>query len=107
MSKNIRKNEIKNGLNKIKYLQEEVKQKGLIYKTNKYKFDFLQCDIITSFAVSIFAGKSSTDKGEEDQSNLIENIKELIKNPHQEQRKVKVKIKILMKVHILSIKDEN
>ena len=62
---------------------------GLIYKTNKYKFDFQQYEIIRSFPENIYAGKIYTDEVEEDQSNLIKNIKELIKNSHQEQKQVK------------------
>ena len=46
----------------------------MIYRTNKYKYDFQQRETIRYFGESIYAGKTTTDEAEEDQSNLLKNI---------------------------------
>ena len=70
-SKEIRNNGVKNELDKIKQLEEEIKQKNLIYRTNKYKKDFQQHETLRSFGESSYAGKITVDEAEEDQSNLL------------------------------------
>ena len=72
--KGIRNNKIKNKWDKITEWEEKIKRKGLICKTNEYKYDFQQYETIRSFGESIYAGKSSTDEAEQYQSNLLENI---------------------------------
>ena len=48
--------------------------KDLIYKENKYKYDFQQYDTIRSFSESIYTGKINIDEAEMDQRNLLENL---------------------------------
>ena len=43
---------------------KKIKWKDLIYKTNKYKYDFRQYETIRSFGESIYAGKITTDEAE-------------------------------------------
>ena len=74
--------------------------KRLIYKTNKYKKYkqiniFNNMKLIKSFDGSIYVGKITTDEAEEDQSNLLKIQQNLLKNPYQEQKKVKIKKKYL------------
>ena len=69
--KGIRNNGVKNELDKIEQLEEEIKQKNLIYRTNKYKKDFQQHETLRSFGESSYAGKITVDEAEEDQSNLL------------------------------------
>ena len=55
---------------------EKNKRRDLIYKTNKYKYDFQQYETIRSFSDSIFAGKINIDEAEMNQSNLLKNMVE-------------------------------
>ena len=50
--KEMRTNEIKNEINEIKKWEEKIKRKDLIYKANKYKYDFQKCETIRSFGVN-------------------------------------------------------
>ena len=54
----------------------KIKQKELIYRTNKCKYDFQQYETIRSFGKNIYDGKITKDEAEEDQSNLLKNIVE-------------------------------
>ena len=60
----IKNNEIKNGLDEIKEWEEKIKWKDLIYRTNKYKYDFQQYETIKYFGESISAGKISIEEAE-------------------------------------------
>ena len=55
-------------------MEEKIKRKDLIYKTNQYEYDFQQCKTIRSFSESIYFAKITTDKAEEDQRNLLKDI---------------------------------
>ena len=70
----MRTNEIKNEINEIKKWEEKIKRKDLIYKANKYKYDFQKYEAIRSFGVSIYIGKINIDEAEMDQSNLLKNF---------------------------------
>ena len=71
---NIRCNKITNKLDEIKELEEKIKRKDLMYKTNQYEYDFQQYETIRSFSESIYFAKITTDKAEEDQRNLLKDI---------------------------------
>ena len=70
-----------------------------------YKIYF-QYTTIRSFAERIYAGKVTIDEAEEDQSHLLKIQQNLMKNPDQEQKKLRIK-KILMKVYMFFMKDKN
>ena len=53
--------------NGIKGWKEKIKPKDLIYRTNKYKYDFQQYETIRSFDESIYTSKISIDEAEMDQ----------------------------------------
>ena len=54
----MRTNEIKNEVDEIKIWEEKIKRKDLIYKANKYKYDFQQYETIISFGESIHTAKN-------------------------------------------------
>ena len=49
------KSEIRNG-------EEKVNEKNLIYRANKYKYDFQQYETIRSFGEKIYTGKTNIDE---------------------------------------------
>ena len=77
LSKEMITNEIKNEIDKTKTQEEKVKRENLIYKANKYKYDFQQHETVRYFGESIYTGKVNTDKAEIDLSNLFRNLVEL------------------------------
>ena len=74
--KKIINNEFENELVEIKKQEKKIKGNNLIYRANKYKYDFQQYETIRSFGESIHAGEITIDEAEEDQSNLLKNIVE-------------------------------
>ena len=74
--KKVKNSEIKNEIDEIKKWEKETKQKDLIFKTNKYRYDFQQYETIRSFGESIYTGKINIDEAEVDQSNLLRNLVE-------------------------------
>ena len=85
----MRNNEVKNETDEIKIQEEKIKRKDLKYKKNKYMYDFQHCKTIRCFRESIFTGKINIDEAEMDQSNLIENMVNLIINLGQNEKKKK------------------
>ena len=77
----MRADEIKNEINDIKKWENKIKRKDLKYKTNRYKFDFQQFEILRSFGDSIYNGKVRIDEAEMEKTNLIENIVNVSKKP--------------------------
>ena len=77
----MRADEIKNEINDIKKWENKIKWKDLKYKTNRYKFDFQQFEILRSFGDSIYNGKVRIDEAEMEKTNLIENIVNVSKKP--------------------------
>ena len=67
--KKIRNNKIKNEIDEIKKCEKRNKRKDLVYKGNKYKYDFQQYEAIRSFNESICTGKIDIDEAEMDQNN--------------------------------------
>ena len=64
-------NETNNGIDDIKKWEENIKRKYLIYRANKYKYDFQQNEAVKSFDESIYTWKITIDEAEMDQSNLL------------------------------------
>ena len=73
-SKGVRTNEIKNEIHEIKKWEEKVWRKDLIYKANKYKYDFQQYETIRSFGDTIYNGKTNKGKAEIDRSSLLDGL---------------------------------
>ena len=70
----------------------------MIYKANKYKYDFQQYETISSFGESIYGGKIDIDEAEMDQSNLLENVVKFNKKSSSRNKEDKEKKEILLKV---------
>ena len=68
--------ETKSEIDESKKWENKNKRRDLIYKTNKYKYNFQQYETIRSFSDSIFAGKINIDEAEMNQSNLLKNMVE-------------------------------
>ena len=85
----------------------KIKQKDLIYRENKYKYDYKQYGTTSSFVESTYTGKIGTDEAEEDQSNLLKNIVEFNEKSKPRTEEGRDKKVILMKAHILFMNDKN
>ena len=64
----MRTNKIKNEIYEFKKWEEKIKPKDLLYKGNKYKYDFQLYETITSFGENNYNGKINIDEPEIDQS---------------------------------------
>ena len=82
-NKKIRNNAIKNETHKIKKWKEKTKQEDIKYETKNYINGFQQVKTTRSFGDSIYNGKIKT---------------ELTINLDRNQKKVRIKIQILIKV---------
>ena len=92
--------ETKSEIDESKKWENKNKRRDLIYKTNKYKYDFQQYETIRSFSDSIFAGKINIDEAGMNQSNLLKNMVEFneqSKLRKKEDKEKKKKIEILLK----------
>ena len=87
----MRNTEIKNEIDEIKKREEKIKRKDLIYKTNKYEYDFQQYETIKSFDENIYTGKINIDEAEMDQSNLLENMVEFNEISRPKKKKIRKK----------------
>ena len=74
--KDMRTNEVKNYIYKIKKWEEKIKREDLKYKTKNYTYDIQQYETIRSFHETIYTRKGSIAETEEDQSNLLKNLVE-------------------------------
>ena len=60
----------------IKKWEEKIIRKDLVYKANKYKYDFQQYETIRSFGASISSCKISVDKADINQNSLLDSLKD-------------------------------
>ena len=67
-------------------------------KQKNYIYDFQRYTTIRSFGDNNYTVKISINEGETDQTNLLKNWKNLLKNLDQEQKKMEIKREILLKV---------
>ena len=72
--KGVRTNEIKNEIHEIKKWEEKVRRKDVIFKANKYKYDFQQYETIRSFGDTIYNGKTNKGEAEIDRSSLLDGL---------------------------------
>ena len=68
--------QIKNEIDRIKKWENKVKRKDLIYKVNKFKYDFQQYEIMRYFDERIYTGKINIAETEMNQSSILENMVE-------------------------------
>ena len=74
----MRTDEKKNEAEQKKKWEKNIRRKTLIWKTNKYAYDFQQYGTIRSFDDSIYNGKVSIDEADIDHSSLLEGLKDFI-----------------------------
>ena len=72
----MRTNKIKNEIDETKKWEVKIGQNDLVYKTNKYKYDFQQCETIRSFGDTICNGRISIDEADREQSSLLDGLKD-------------------------------
>ena len=89
----MRTDKIKNEKDEIKKWEDKIKRKDLKYQESKYKYNF-QLETIRSFGESIYSGESIVHEADMDETNLLENMKNLMKNLDQKQKKVRIKNEI-------------
>ena len=58
---------LKNEIDEVKKWEEKIKQKDLVCKISRYKYDFQQYETIRFFSDSIYNGKISIDEAVIDQ----------------------------------------
>ena len=76
---------------KLKNGKKNIIRKDFKYETKKYICGFQQQETIRSIGDSIYTYKASIVQTKEDQSNLFENIVEIMINLEQDQKKVSTK----------------
>ena len=67
---------LKNEIDEVKKWEEKNKQKDLVCKINRYKYDFQQYETIRFFSDSIYNGKISIDEAVIDQRSLLDGLKD-------------------------------
>ena len=67
-------------------------------KQKNYIYDFQRYNTTRSCGDNNYTVKISINEGETDQTNLLKNWKNLLKNLDQEQKKMEIKREILLKV---------
>ena len=76
---------------KFKKWENRIKRKDLKFETNRYIFDFQQYETISLFDDSIYNGKISIKEAQMKQTNLLENIINLINTSRARTKKGKDK----------------
>ena len=76
----------------------------MIFKGNKYKYDFQQYETIRYFGERIYTGKIKIDEAKINQRNLLKNLVEFNNKSIPRTIEGKDKKEILMKVHMLFMK---
>ena len=66
--------EAKNELNKIKGIEEKVDSEKVVYRTNKYKYDFTNFQTLNTFGREIYSSKITLKEGDDNQSSLLVEI---------------------------------
>ena len=86
---------LKNEIDEVKKWEEKNKQKDLVCKINRYKYDFQQYETIRFFSDSIYNGKISIDEAKTDESSLLDGLKDFrdrarLKTAEGKYRKIKI-----------------
>ena len=82
----------------LKNAKVKLNRKDLKYETKELYLWFQRYNTTRSFGDNNYTVKISINEGETDQTNLLKNWKNLLKNLDQEQKKMEIKREILLKV---------
>ena len=61
-------------IDKIKEIENSIDREKLIYKSNKYTYDFRNFQTIRTFGEDIYEGEITFEEADEDQLNLLNSI---------------------------------
>ena len=89
---------LKDSLKKFLKIEKIIDREKLIYKTNKYTYDFRKFNTIRTFGEDIYDGKITLEEADKNQSDLIdetENFNDKTR-PKSYEKKKKKKKKILL-----------
>ena len=67
--------EAKEEINKITEIEKTIGREKLVYKATEYTYDFRNLRTIRTFGRDIYEGRISLEKADEDQSNLMNEIR--------------------------------
>ena len=97
--KSFKTDEIKNEIYEIENREQKINwnEKVLKYEAGNNKYGFQKYETTRSFFESIYAVKISTQDAGMDQTNLLNNIVNLITNLDQKQKNVRIKMKYFQK----------
>ena len=88
--------ETKEELEKILKIEKTIDREKLIYKTNKYTYDFRKFNKIRTFGEGIYDGKITLEEADKNQSHLIDEIENFNDKTRPKNYKKKKKKKILL-----------
>ena len=67
--------ESKKELDKIKEIEKTINRENLVYRASEYTYDFRNFKAIRMFGRDVYEGKISLEEADEDQSDLVDEIK--------------------------------
>ena len=68
-------NEAKKGLDKIKEIKKTVDREKLVYRASEYTYNFRNFRTIKAFGRDLYEGKITLEEANEDQDNLLRDIR--------------------------------
>ena len=94
-------------IDKIKEIENAIDREKLIYKSNKYTYDFRNFQTIRTFGEDIYEGEITFEEADEDKSDLLNSIRDFKnKTRPQNNRKKNKKKKLFLKICIIFLRVE-
>ena len=94
-------------IDKIKEIENAIDREKLIYKSNRYTYEFRNFQKIRTFGEGIYEGEITFGEADEDQSNLLNSIRDFKnKTRPQNNRKKNKKKKLFLKICIIFLRVE-
>ena len=96
-------NEAEKEIDKIKEIENSIDREKLIYKSNKYTYDFRKFQTIRTFGKDIYEGKITLEEADKDQSDLLNDIKNFSDKTRPKNYKKKNKKKKLQMIICINL----
>ena len=98
-------------LNKIKEIENSIEREKLVYKTNKYTYDFRKFQTIRNFGKDNYFRKklmrrNTLEEADEDQSDLLNSISDFKNETRPENNTKKQEKKLFLKTCIIFLRVE-
>ena len=94
-------------IDKIKEIENAIDREKLIYKSNKYTYDFRNFQTIRTFGEDIYEGEITFEEADEDKSDLLNSIRDFKnKTRPQNNRKENKKKKLFLKICVIFLRVE-